>query len=139
VALGVLVGALDNGGSSRALRNTLADQAVLKRLVKEGDAECDQVRERDEELEPEEDRKRADESSGANERSDESIKSRLVFGSNRWGEENVPSQRDQSEDGVDHTGDDEACPEVLGDGHTSFGSLCESEPEEAGDDTRSDE
>lgn len=51
----MLAGALDDGGSSRALRNALADQAVLERLVEEGDGECDEVRERDEELEPEED------------------------------------------------------------------------------------
>jgi len=72
VGLGVLVGALNNGGSSLALRNTFTDQAVLERLVKECDGECDEVRERDEQLEPEEDGEGANESSGANERSDES-------------------------------------------------------------------
>lgn len=55
MALGVLVGALNNSGSGRTLVHTLGDEAVLEWLVKERNGECDKVGKRNEELEPEED------------------------------------------------------------------------------------
>jgi len=71
VALNVLGGALNDGGSGGALGHTFADESVLEWLVEERNREGDEVRERHEELEPEEDGECADEASGANERSDE--------------------------------------------------------------------
>jgi hypothetical protein len=121
VALGVLVGALDDGSSGCALVHALGDEAVLEWLVEERNGECDEVGKRHEELEPEEDRKGSYETSGADEGSDEA------------------SQGDECEEGVDHTGYDETRLEVVGNDDTGFGTLSEGEPEEAGDDTGCDE
>jgi hypothetical protein len=68
----VLVGALDDGASGAGLIHALCDELVLERLVEQSDGERDEVRERDEELEPEEDGECANEPSGADQGANES-------------------------------------------------------------------